>query len=101
MKNGALVICSSATLLSGTSTTEVKGWTGGRASLAVMATVFPTTALHLEYRNLIGGGWIRAHTSAITTNALISLDAPAGEYRINAIGSTALGVSAVLIGIGY
>lgn len=97
--NGAIILCSSTTITD-SSTTEVKGWTGGRAALAVTATAYPTN-LHLQYRGWATGGWIRAHTSNISANALVSLDAPAGEYRMQISGSTAVGLSAVLVGIPY
>lgn len=97
--NGAVLICSSTTIIN-SATTEVSGWNGGRAVLAVTADAYPTN-LHLQYRGWPGGGWIRAGTSNIQANALVSFDAPAGEYRMHVNGSTVVNLSAVLIGIPY
>src|SRR3990167_6765418 len=97
--NGAVVICSSTTLINTASATK-DGWTGGRASLVVNASAYGTN-LHLEYRSEYGAAWVRAHTSNITANQVMSLYAPAGQYRMAVTGSTAVSLTAVLVGIPY
>lgn len=93
--NTAVLICSS-TLLANTTSPAVRGWTGGRAALVVNADTY-STDLHLEIKSNYGGGaWVRAHTSSIRANQVMSLNAPAGEYRMNAQGSSAVNLTAVL-----
>ena len=92
-KTGVLIICNSSTIPVATPSTSVSGWHGGQAALIVTAA--SVAQLHLECKN-INGAWARCHSSAIAANVVIPLSAPAGEYRMSATGSGAVGVHAVL-----
>ena len=73
-------------------------WTGGKTSLVVMATTYPTTC-RLELLGKDGATWIAIQT--VTANGITALDLPAGTYRFYMNGGTALGVYADLVSIPY
>lgn len=70
---------------------------GGRAALVTNATAYGTT-VNLQ---LLGpsGAWFAVGT-AVTADGLQALDLPAGQYRINSVGSTT-GLYAALVAIPY
>ena len=97
--NGAVLLCSSTNLINTASATK-DGWTGGRGALVVSASAYGTN-LHLEYNSVYAATWVRVNTSNITANQVLSFDLPAGQYRMAVTGSTAVSLTAVLVGIPY
>lgn len=91
--NGSVVLVSSSAIIN-SSTTPVL-WNGARGVIVVEAQDYPT-ALNLQIRGP-DGSWITVNDSSYGANTVDSLDLPAGEYRMNINGSTAVGLSAVLL----
>ncbi len=86
--------------LNATTTTAWVDWNGGRSSLIVSGTVYPAT-LNLELLGPDGATPITMNASNITQNQTLSLDLPAGNYRMLLSGGSPSGIYANLVSVPY
>ena len=75
-------------------------WNGGRSSLIVSGSVFPTT-LSLQCLGPDSITPVTVNPNNITQNSAIALDLPAGNYRMFMSGGAPNGIYANLVSVPY
>lgn len=95
MARGAAVLCSNVAVVADSTPMY---WVGGRSTLVIEATTYPTTC-QLQVQGL-SGKWINIGANN-TADGVVSLDCPAGQYRLHMVGGTAAAVYAVLVAVPY
>ena len=73
---------------------------GGRYSLALSATTFPSTCA-LQVLGPDGSTWISLNASAYSANQVTAYDIPSGQVRMNLSGGTAAALYACLTRVPY
>lgn len=75
-------------------------WTGGRASIVIIATTYPT-ACSLQCLAPDNATWINLNSATYAANQVTPYDLPAGQYRLAMSGGTVAGLYANLVGVPY
>jgi hypothetical protein len=92
MQNESVLLATGSTVV-GAGTLDPKTFKGGRGTLVVEATTYGTgCALQMQGP---GTAWIQVFSSVVG-NGVISVDLPAGQYRMQNIGSTVIGLYGAL-----
>jgi len=97
MARGGIVLCSNVSVVANQAPVV---WVGGRTSLVVFATTFPTNC-HLQMQGMDGSTFLNVTTASINANGLQTFDLPAGTYRISMVGGAVAGLYANLVAVAY
>jgi len=97
MARGGVVLCANVGAVANQGLVQ---WVGGRTSLVLIASTFPTT-LNLQLQGPDGSTYINVNSANLAANGIYNFDLPAGSYRMNLVGGAVAGLYASLISIPY